>query len=218
MLLDYYKKVQISKSELSSVIEDLVAYIEDTSWITKLTDYNRESYDSRARETISRIVNVLCSASVLNQVCEKSGEYVVSVRALKVLSSEFNHNEIPLAELFKEQVSGNPGFDFFSICPDQNLYMGEAKFLSNTNAYSSALNQISTFIQEEKDIKQLVDLANFVEDKTTLATFSTKKCFVAAFSVNGSPRSETMESKRNAIFDHANVHDVILIGVEICKS
>jgi hypothetical protein len=207
--LDYYTKVQISESELSSEIEKLVAHIKDKSWITNLINYKRESYDTRARETISKIVDVLCDASKSNQVCEKSGEYVVSVKALKVLSNDWNHNEIPLAELFKEQISGNPGFDFFSICPSKNLYMGEAKFSSSKNAYPLALDQISTFIQEEKDIKQLVDLDDFVEDKTTLATFSTKKCFVAAFSVNGSPRPERMESKRNEIINHVNVHDVI---------
>ena len=215
--MEYFKEVEIHKDELTDVLNEYVNHVNDTSWINKLTEYKREPYKIRAEKTISKIVGMLNEALEEGSVCKEAGEYVISIKALKVLEADFNHSQIPLAELFKEKVSGNPGFDFFSICPEQNLYMGEAKYLSENNAYSVALDQIYEFVTGGKDIAQLPDLESFAEVET-LDKFKNKKGYVAAFSLNCQHNKENLNKKRQKIFEHDNVHEVILIGVKICKS
>ncbi|MBL0255080.1 MAG: hypothetical protein IPQ27_08970 [Chitinophagaceae bacterium] len=49
---------------------------------------------------------------ITTSVNEDIGEFIVSYSAQLALEIEYSHQRIPLAELLKEKVLGNPGFDF----------------------------------------------------------------------------------------------------------
>ena len=68
--------------------------------------------------------------------------------------------DIPLAELFKKQKSGNPGYDFYTETPIHIILFGEAKYKSDRNAYAQALQQLNDFEQDQADIEDLVELNN----------------------------------------------------------
>ena len=44
-----------------------------------------------------------------------SAEYVISEIARSTIVEQLDYLDIPLGELIKEQKSGNPGFDFYSM-------------------------------------------------------------------------------------------------------
>jgi hypothetical protein len=102
--------------------------------------------------------------------------------ARKTVVNELKYLDIPLAELIKEQKSGNPGFDFYTVNGVKIILFGEAKYLSNQNAYGSAFKQIVRFETEKRHIADLVDIERFCcKDSLENASAHNKKGFVAAF-------------------------------------
>lgn len=52
--------------------------------------------------------------------------------------------DIPLAELIKQKVKGNPGFDFFAVNRDTVVMIfGEAKYDASSNAYNRVLAKLN---------------------------------------------------------------------------
>ena len=105
---------------------------------------------------------------------------------------DYNYWDMPIAELFKQKKDGNPGFDFHTVTPDGLLLMfGEAKYVANTTAYNSALNQIGVFINQRKDIMDLYEIGQFMPSLTPLENVNKNiKGYVAAFSTNGATDSD----------------------------
>lgn len=58
-----------------------------------------------------------------DEITKDTGEYVVSELARQTLVNHMKYLDVPLAELFKEQVSGNPGFDFYSANNEKTLFL-----------------------------------------------------------------------------------------------
>ena len=128
------------------------------------------------------IKNVL--DKVENTITEEFGEILVSTSAKDSLCTYYKHKKIPLAEIWKEKTSGNPGFDFHTETPSELIAFGEAKYRNQSNAYNNAFEQIDDFIRNEKDLKELSDIKNFVGNKA-LANIAdlNLKAFIAAFSL-----------------------------------
>ena len=124
-------------------------------------------------------------------VTRDTGEYVVSELARQALVNELKYLDIPLAELFKEQISGNPGFDFYSANLEQIIIFGEAKYKTGYGAYQSALEQINRFEQIGTDIEDLPDIDRFCSDEALANVNKKKKGFIAAFS-SKSTRTEVL--------------------------
>ena len=93
-----------------------------------------------------------------------------------------------LQKLWKEKISGNPGFDFHTETPTEFIAFGEAKYRAASNAYNLALKQIKDFIQEKKDLKELSDLKNFVGAKaiSNISNLNLKAFIAAVFGGIGS--------------------------------
>ena len=72
-------------------------------------------------------------------------------------------------------------FHTANITTDTVIF-GEAKYLSRTSAYSSALPQIERFINERKDIEDLPDLKPFCTTNALNRANRGQKGFAAAFS------------------------------------
>ena len=97
--------------------------------------------------------------------------------------SKLDYLDIPLAELVGKKRSGNPGFDFHSQNKTTDtVIFGEAKYVTATTAYSSALPQIVDFIGDEKDVEDLPELKPFCTTSALQRAANGIKGFSAAFS------------------------------------
>ena len=118
-----------------------------------------------------------------SSLASSAGEYVVSELGHSSVVNELNYLDIPLPELFKEKVKGNPGFDFYSENPGTEILLfGEAKYKAQTNAYDDAFKQIEGFVEEGKDIDELANLEHFCSDNAQEKVVDGIKGYIAAFS------------------------------------
>lgn len=184
----WYLRVKVTDKTvtLRSIYQSLI----DDSWINHFfpkEDWMNASITARALPTIQKIASDFDNG--INPVVNRdTGEKLVSEVSRRTLVEDYHYWNMPIAELFKQKVDGNPGFDFHTVTPDGNLLMfGEAKYVANTNAYNSALNQIPEFIADKKDMKDLFELDRFIPSSTPLDNANNGiKGYVAAFSTNKS--------------------------------
>lgn len=205
------------EKDLTNVVNAISQDIADTSWISKLPTFFRDVFLANAPKTINKIVNEILNkvASGLN---EKIGEYLVSFSAQQALEVLFNHYRLPLAEILKEQLSNNPGFDFHTISHNDNLVHGEAKYGGNDTRWSDATSQISDFIDEKKHEGEQVWFYPFLSEPVIANINAGKRGFTAAFSMHAQNEKlifrhalESDASKKIAQFD-----EYYLIAVVIC--
>ena len=108
-----------------------------------------------------------------------------------------HYSDIPLGELIKQKVAGNPGFDFFTKNLSDVILFAEAKYNSSQNAYGIAMRQINDFINEKKDIADLPDIEKFVGSEACAKVSRGEKGFVAAFAAKNIPTSELLKNIQN---------------------
>lgn len=204
-------------ADVRTCAEEVLKSISDKSWVTKLDIINQTAYTARCESAIERLANGVI-AKVEDKVTGEFGEYVVSHCGQRVLVEGLHHYAVPLAELWKEKVSGNPGFDFHTESQTQMIVFGEAKYSSSSNPYPDAMKQIECFISKKKDQKELSDLRNFVSENSALACVAGKKAYVAAFSINsGTPENIMQNALQCDYIDALLVYpELYLVGVQIC--
>lgn len=177
--------VQVDASES---IASVIAEINDNSWISKLNIIEQVSYTTRLKETAKNIMkDCLTFNTELNcNIYDYSvvGEYIVSKEGRKALIEQFSHSYVPLAELWKEKSSNNPGFDFHSESTTNLIIFGEAKYDSTSNPHGDAIDQVEGFITKGKDAMELTDLKHFVSTQATTNFLNNKKGFAISFSIN----------------------------------
>ena len=114
--------------------------------------------------------------------------------------------------------SGNPGFDFHSAnLTTDTIIFGEAKYVSTTSAYSTALPQIEEFIRDGKDIEDLPDLKPFCTSNALNRANNGHKGFAAAFSAR-STSSDKLINTIKARSDFKSLlcyEEIILVAVNI---
>lgn len=197
--------------------KEILETIRDTSWINKLGDpLTKSAFKERSKETIEKIVKIIVE-KISGEVGEDFGEYLISFSAQDALGSHHSHTKFPLAELFKEKVSGNPGFDFHTESHLNNLIFGEAKYSKKKTPRAIALKQISKFIDQKKDTKELSDLKNFLSKVAIKNVKKNKKGFVAAFSLNSKNVEDVFKKalKSNEIDKLIGHSELYLIAIEI---
>ena len=127
--------IRIEPEDLSVTIRNIIDSFSDMSWISKFDKpYMRASFLKRAEASAKYLADKIQKEDD-SDITKDSGEYVVSELARQTLVKRLKYLDIPLAELFKEQVSGNPGFDFYSANKEEIIIFGEAKYNSRQNAY-----------------------------------------------------------------------------------
>lgn len=181
-------KVQFLRVEVDNLeptIRSIVTAIADTSWVSDLVDeIIQDSFLARAQSTIEKLSRELENA-VTSGATESAGEYIVSMVARYVIEAVYGYKALPLAEVIKEQKSGNPGFDYHHENAGLVLLFGEAKYRTGYNAYGSAFSQIVDHIKLQKDVKEITDLSHFMSQGAKMNWQNGKKGFSAAFSTSG---------------------------------
>ena len=208
--------IHVKVQDISLRAKEMIDTLSDTSWIKALDFIPRSSYEARAERTIEKLINSILK-KVSTTVSSEFGEFLVSVTAQDTLDINYNHNKVPLAELLKEKVTGNPGFDFHTESETNLIAFGEAKYSKIVNKYNSALKQIGGFIDLKKDDAELVDLQYFVSKKAIENYALEKKAYVAAFSIND--ESPVGVIKKALASKHVEkllqYEELYIIGIEI---
>lgn len=216
-------KIHVQINDTQDRISAMIRTLRDTSWISRIPKVSkRRAYEARAVNTINILVNDILSLASSN-VTKEAGEYIISMTAQDILELESQHAKLPLAELWKEQKTGNPGFDFHTESISQLLFFGEAKYKTEGSPYNTAITAISKFAKPDlqKHIQELCDLEEVgaSEDSVT-SVLENKIGVVAAFALNA--------QNIDLIFDNAinlditkdllnNSAELFLIGIEICS-
>lgn len=180
--------IQISKAQIPAEAMQIITWLQDTSWLADLDDIDHANYLACAEPTIRDLCKMITdeylSASYTpGKLKDDLGEYLVSMNTQEALYQSFNHVKIPLAELWKEQIKGNPGFDFHTLSETDIIVFGEAKYKSTQNGYYDAFNQIDDFIKNNKMNRELRHLRVLASENAALNASMGHLGFAAAFSV-----------------------------------
>lgn len=177
--------IRIDPENLSVTIRDIITSLSNLSWIAKFDkSYIRNSFFKRAEDTAEYLADKILKDDG-DKITEDSGEYVVSELAREALVIELKYLDVPMAELFKEQVSGNPGFDFYSANKEKVIIFGEAKYSSGRNAYGIGMEQVDRFIREGQDVSDLNDIDKFFEEESLKLADNGDKAYAIAFAAKG---------------------------------
>ena len=209
--------IRIDPENLSVTIKDIIASFSDMSWISKFDEeYVKKSFSKRAEASAQYLADKM-KKGVEDGVTRDTGEYVVSELARQALVNELKYLDIPLAELFKEQISGNPGFDFYSAKLEQIIIFGEAKYNSRQNAYGKGMEQVNRFIVEEQDISDLNDIDKFFEDSSLSKAASGEKAYAVAFAAKTTKSEDIVKGiVSNKYYSNlATYKEVIYLAVNV---
>ena len=203
------------KLTLRSVFESL----SNNSWIMKFDNgFLKHTFSVRFQSTIDYI-----SSNIIHEeddsLTSDSAEYVISEIARSTIVEQLDYLDIPLGELIKEQKSGNPGFDFYSMNKSDIILFGEAKYVAKQNAYGRALEQIYRFHTEQRDVADLLDIQNLCPKTSCDEVCNGNKGFIAAFSSKSTPTERLIGNiKNNNNYQNISSHkELILVAVDICQ-
>ena len=181
--------IRISIDNLQETVAEIMQIIADVSWIEGLTSISKESFMARAQPTIDVLIEELTNylGSCDEKTIETIGETVVSVSARSAIERILQYKALPIAELIKQKVRGNPGFDFHHEKDELMIVFGEAKYKSNNNAYNKAISQIVEFIADKKHLKDIPDIDKFLSQSVfnnvnNCQSDRDRFCYSAAFS------------------------------------
>lgn len=203
-------------SDLNKRVAEMHQIITDTSWLAPLDIIDKLTFEARSKPTIDKVVNHILN-KVQDTISDEFGEYMVSDSAQTILNNHLDHIRAPLAELIKEKISGNPGFDFHTESPDNIVAFGEAKYSGVRNSHGRALKQINEFILAKKDIQELSDLRKFLSKLAVLNAAQGKKSFCAAFSIISDDVISIMENalESSYVTNLLCYEAIYLVGVKI---
>jgi hypothetical protein len=188
----------------------------DNSWMTNLDVAIRRAYDRTVKETAEKLVKVFKATSAAGTVGTDFGEVMVSIGSAYALEKIFAHVKLPIAELWKPQLSQNEGFDFHTTCPDQFINFGEAKYSGSGNPYNLAISQAKDFIEAEKHLRDSVHLMHLVEEGSIDKLNKDEFGIVAAFSVNAKNPALILANAVKAaqqLIDDKSIKKFYLVGV-----
>ncbi|AGH81597.1 hypothetical protein PCNPT3_08295 [Psychromonas sp. CNPT3] len=187
----------MSISDVNACAKELLLEISDTSWINALSPVAKMSYESTAKETIHKLVEIF--KSVDNQVTKDFGEFMISMGSGHYLKDKHNHVVLPLSELWKEKISNNHGFDFHTLSPSLKFSFGEAKYVSTGNSYTTAAEQVHRFSKEGKDKRDAVHLLHFADPIAITNLNQDRKGYILAFSINSNDYEKILKNALNNV-------------------
>ena len=209
--------IRIDPEDISMTVKELVISFSNLSWISRFDkDYIKSSFQKRAQDTADYLAKMLkCKEE--NKVTSSTGEYVVSELARQALVTNMEYLDIPLAELFKEQICGNPGFDYYSANKEKIIIFGEAKYLADRNAFGSGISQVSKFIEEGQDISDLNDIDKFFEEDSLAKANNGEKAYSIAFSSKATSSDKIISAiKKHKNYSHiAKYKEILFVAVNV---
>lgn len=214
--------VRINPTDLRLSIITIFNSLMDVSWINTFFGNNpvlKDSVTKRAMPTIEKF-NAEFQSGTAVAVNKDTGELLVSEISRKTLVERYGYFSMPIGELFKQKVTGNPGFDFFSINHDEIILFGEAKYVSDRTPCKKAFNQIADFIEKGKDSKDMWDVEKFIPKRNEAqANFlNGLKGFVGSFSSKKESDQELIDKIKNLDSYkslQAAFPEIICIGIDL---
>lgn len=209
--------LRVDPEDITVTLRDIIDALSDLSWISKFDkEYLRASYQTRAETTVKHICKKIQDGAA-SGVYGDAAEYIVSETARETLVGHLKYKDVPLGELFKEQVSGNPGFDYFTANLSEVIIFGEAKYLAAQNAYGTGMGQTARFITEGRDKADIADIQNFFSDSALTGVYNGTKGFSVAFSAKNTASAALIQGiKRNAHYaELSGYQELIFVAVNI---
>lgn len=209
--------IHIQITDVNATVNEISKEIADTSWIDKFDELDKKIFQALSERTIDKIVNEILSG-ISSGLNEDIGEYLVSYAAQNAIVQHYKHIKIPLSELVKDKISGNPGFDFHTISTKKFLVFGEAKFSVDNTPRALALNQVSEFINLKKEYADMNSLRPFIDDEIRKNMSSDMKGFAAAFSFNAQNIDVILTNalQSEVINEIAKHNELFIVAVEVC--
>ncbi len=209
----------IEISNIQKIASELTSQVQNTSWMMELDKNTRRSYNKTVEETAQKLVKVFKIASGTGGVAGEFGESMVSMGSARALEVLFKHIVLPVAELWKPQAKQNEGFDFHTVCPEEVINFGEAKFSSvkSKNPHGDAIPQACDFIDEEKHFRDRVHLISLVSENAINNLDEDDFGVIAAFSINSDNPLDILENALKSAqkeFPSRGVKFVYLVGVK----
>lgn len=210
---------RIRPTDIKLTLRAVFESLSNNSWIMKFGNgFLKHTFSVRLQSTIKHI-----SKNIIREhddsLTSESAEYVISEIARSIIVEQLDYLDIPLGELIKEQKSGNPGFDFYSMNKTNTILFGEAKYVAAQNAYGRALEQINRFNTEERDVADLLDIQNFCPKASCDEVCNGNKGFIAAFSSKTTPTERLISNivNNNDYIALSSHKELILVAVDICQ-
>ena len=201
--------IRVTPEDLTVTIRDIINTFSDLSWVSKFDkDYIRSSFEKRAKDTADYLADSL-KLNKDDSVTGSTGEYVVSELARTAIVTELNYLDIPLAELFKEQVVGNPGFDYYSANNADIIIFGDAPPGSTGGRPR----------RRHRPGADLIDISCFFNDQSLNAANRGEKAYAIAFSSKGTSTEKIITGiKKNKNYnDLIKYKELIFVAVNIWK-
>lgn len=179
-------------SDLEKIAFELSKLVNEKSWIIDLDDRARRAYETTALKTANSLINIFkTTITPENKVASEFGELMVSMGSSRALEVVFGHRSLPLAELWKPKLAQNEGFDFHTVCTENMINFGEAKFSGSSSPYggisgnsSGAGGQADGFINDNKHLMDGVHLGQLAGNDATGNLDKDLFGIVLAFSIN----------------------------------
>lgn len=210
--------LRVEIDDMHKILYYILETISSNSWFAKFEDpMIRKSYKIRLNKTICDLVKKI-EREESGKITDVTGEKVVSELGRQAIVDSLHYKDIPLGDVFKQSSTGNGGFDMFSENLQHEPLFGEAKYLCGKNAYGSALNQIHTFIEDEKDVNDYADIKDFLSEEAKKKMDDGERGYIAAFSSKGTASRELLENiKKNQHYAWIRIMgtEVVLVAVNI---
>jgi len=215
-ILKKIKVCHVKVSKIQKIAEELARSVQDTSWMMRLDKGTQRAYDKTAHKTAQGLVEIFQNTIDSSTVGSEFGEIMVSIGSTKALELFFEHQILPVAELWKPQTKQNEGFDFHTVCKSELINFGEAKYSSNINPHGNAIAQAKGFLDEEKHLRDRVHLVNLVSDAAINKLDDDSFGIVASFSLNAVDPLLVLANAVNTAqkeLSSDNIKSIYLVGV-----
>lgn len=213
----HIKFLRISPTDIRLTLKNVLDSFMDLSWLSKFDeDYLVDSYKLRCEQSVKHIATNIIKEND-SSVTRSSGEYIVSELARSSVVDTYSYLDIPIADLFKKQTVGNPGFDFYTLNSNKNILFGEAKYITKQSGHLSALRQSYSFFTQKQHITEIADIKDFFCKDSLSNCTKDEIGFMVAFSAKTTTTDKFIEIiKKNADFQELKkFKEVVLIAVNI---
>ena len=213
----HIKFLRISPTDIKLTLKNVLDSLMNLSWLSYFDeDYLHNSYELRCEQSIKHIAENIIKEDD-SEVTKNSGEYVVSELARTSVVDTYSYLDIPIADLFKKQTVGNPGFDFYTRNLNKNILFGEAKYIAKQSAHSSALKQSYDFYNQKQHITELADIRDFFCNDSLINCNKDEIGFMIAFSAKSTSTANFIQIiKENKNYKElSKFKEVILIAVNL---
>lgn len=207
----------VNVSDITKMADELSKSVMDDSWIMNLDEGARRAYQITVAETAECLVDIFKNNLFTgDKVSVEFGEIMVSMGSSQALEIIFDHTSLPISELWKAQIKGNEGFDFHTVCSDQLINFGEAKFSGSQTPHGKASNQANGFIEKDKHFRDRVHLVNLVEQEAIENLDKEEFGAVLAFSMNAQNPLTVFRNAISTALTHQNLikaKNIYIVGV-----